>query len=205
MSISVMILNAAIAVGCALAIDFTPVPSITSMEPYLVVLDYYYLFWNLLALAVFFGLSPLMRKKRKELLKARLSAGEPTTDASMGNEWRLVEAALVGKGLFRETGLDMSMLSRKTGISKNRLSLVVNSVTGKSFNDYVNTIRVAEFKKIASSQAFSGNILEAAFEAGFNSKATFYNWIKKDLNESPTEYLKRLRSEALQSSVKSGA
>jgi AraC-like DNA-binding protein len=86
------------------------------------------------------------------------------------------------------------MLSRETGIPRNRISLVVNTVTGKSFNEYVNSARIIEFKKIVASPRFSGNILSAAFDAGFNSKAIFYNWIKKDSSESPSEYLRRLRS-----------
>jgi len=199
MSLCLIILNTAIAALCFLAIDLLPLPELLAMEPYLIVLDYYFLFWNLMAIAVFFMVVPLIRKKRKELLKARPSACEPTTDAAMEREWRLVEAALVGKGLFRKTGLDLSMLSRETGMPRNRLSLIVNSRTGKTFNDYVNSIRVDEFKKIASSQAFSGNILDAAFEAGFNSKATFYNWVKKNLNVCPSEYIKGLRSDQFES------
>jgi AraC-like DNA-binding protein len=205
MSLSAMILNSAIAIACALAVDLTPVPRVTSMETYLVVLDYYFLSWNLLALAVFFGLSPLIRKKRKELLKARLASENPSTDAAMDRDWRIVEAAVVGRGLFRKTGLDLSMLSRETRIPRNRISLVVKSVTGRSFNDYINSTRIAEFKRIASSPGFSGNILMAAFDAGFNSKATFYNWIKKDLNESPGEYIRRLRSDSPPSAIKGGA
>jgi AraC-like DNA-binding protein len=115
-------------------------------------------------------------------------------DAAMDGDWRIVEAAVVGRGLFRKTALDLSLLSRETRIPRNRISQAVKSVTGKSFNEYINSIRLAEFKKIVSSPGFSGNVLDAAFEAGFNSKATFYNWIKKELNESPSDYMQRLRS-----------
>jgi hypothetical protein len=99
----------------------------------------------------------LIRKKRKEALKGRLASESQSIDAALNRDWRIVEGAVVGKGLFRKPELNLSMLSRATGIPKNRISMVVN--------------------------------------AGFNSKATFYNWIKKYLNESPSEYLRRLRSD----------
>ena len=41
--------------------------------------------------------------------------------------------------------------------------------------------------------------IEAMFEAGFNSKATFYNWVKKNLNVCPSEYIKGLRSDQFES------
>jgi AraC-type DNA-binding domain-containing proteins len=194
-SLCAIILNFAIAVACVLTINLSHGTSLKEMEPYLVVFDCYFLLWNLLALAILFKLAPLILKKRKEALKTGLAPESRSPDIIMDRDWRLVEGAVVGKKLYRKSGLDLATLSRETGMPRNRISLVVNTVTGKTFSDYVNFMRIAEFKKIASSLEFSGNILGAAFEAGFNSKATFYNWIKKDLSESPTEYLRRLRSD----------
>jgi AraC-like DNA-binding protein len=203
-SLSATILNLAIAVACVLTINLRPGTSLKDMEPYLVVFDCYFLLWNLLALAVLFKLAPLILKKRKEAQRAGLAPESRSADITMDRDWRLVEGAVVGKGFFRKSELDLSMLSRETGIPRNRISLVVNTVTGKSFNEYINAARIMEFKKIVASPCFSGNILSAAFDAGFNSKATFYNWIKKDSNESPSEYLQRLRSDARPSSIHGG-
>ncbi len=178
-SLSAVILNVAIAVACVLAMDLGPAPSPASMETYLVVLDCYFLLWNLLALAVLFKLAPLILRKRREALKPGFAAESPSTDSTMDGDWRRIEGAIVGSGLFRKSALDLAMLSRETGIPKNRISLVVNTV--------------------------SGNILGAAFDAGFNSKATLYNWVKKDLDGSPSEYLRRLRSDTLPLGIDGGA
>ena len=72
------------------------------------------------------------------------------------------------------------------------LSFVINESKQKSFNDYVNSWRVEETKRLLS-QADKQDLglLEIAFDAGFNSKATFNRVFKQTTGLTPSEYRQR--------------
>lgn len=93
--------------------------------------------------------------------------------------------------LYKNPDLTLAELSQKLNIHPNVLSQVINSVEGKNFYDYINSQRVAEFKKLIllpENQKFT--LLSVAFECGFNSKTAFNRNFKKETGLSPSEYLK---------------
>lgn len=79
------------------------------------------------------------------------------------------------------------------GVSLNVLSYVLNKHMHQSFNDYVNELRVAEFKLKASDEHYSQLTLSAlAGECGFGSHASFFRTFKKITGITPNEYLQSL-------------
>ncbi len=89
--------------------------------------------------------------------------------------------------------LTLSDLAQKIEVHPNILSQVINSVEQKNFYDYINHMRIEEFKRLISlpeNQKFT--LLSLAFECGFNSKTSFNRNFKKATNLSPSEYLKQL-------------
>lgn len=93
------------------------------------------------------------------------------------------------KRLHLDPDLTLVSLARKAGIPRNRVSALLNTRFRKNFNDFVNAYRVDEAKRILS--ASSRSVLEAGFEAGFNSKAAFYAAFKRHARMSPGEYAKK--------------
>jgi AraC-like DNA-binding protein len=178
-------------IACTLAVNVSIAMGDGWREIDLLVMDFYFLAWNIICVAVFFGFNRIFLEKMKEAGRSRRVRVERPVDESMANDWEIIEGAVVGKRLFLKPQLDLSNLSRETRIPRNRVSAVVNRFSGKPFNDYVNSLRIAEFKRIVQAKGNSGNILAAAFDAGFNSKATFYEWFRKIERESPGDYLKR--------------
>jgi AraC-like DNA-binding protein len=60
---------------------------------------------------------------------------------------------------------------------------------GTGFNDLVNEARIAYAKALLSDPSSSGStILDIAYEAGFNSKTTFYALFKKSEGLTPSEF-----------------
>ena len=98
--------------------------------------------------------------------------------------------------LFKQEELSLSQLAALLGVHPNILSQVINSYEKKSFYDYVNTLRVEEFKELALDPENSRyTLLSLAFECGFNSKTSFNRNFKKITGLSPSAYLKEINVE----------
>ncbi|MFA6469150.1 MAG: helix-turn-helix transcriptional regulator [Bacteroidota bacterium] len=93
------------------------------------------------------------------------------------------------KKLFTDASLSLSQLAELLTISAHNLSEVINSQLGKNFYDFVNGYRLEEVKKgLADPAKQHLKILSIAFDAGFNSKATFNTLFKQQTGKTPSEY-----------------
>lgn len=98
------------------------------------------------------------------------------------------------KKFFLTPDLTLKMVADELDIHPNTLSQVINSVEQKNFFDYINTLRIEEFKErimIPENQKFT--LLGLAYECGFNSKTSFNRNFKNLTGQSPSEYLKENR------------
>ncbi len=103
-----------------------------------------------------------------------------------------LEALMARERLFTDPELTLVQLSERLGTNANHLSQVINMVGNKSFYDYVNALRIAEFTRIAGlpeNQKYT--LLHLALECGFNSKTSFNRNFKKHTGLSPSEFLAR--------------
>jgi len=83
-------------------------------------------------------------------------------------------------------------LAQKLNIPLRYLSQVINDSLNQNFYDFINSYRIKEaLKYLSDSGRDKMTILEILYEAGFNSKSTFYKVFKDHTGESPTEYKKR--------------
>ena len=97
---------------------------------------------------------------------------------------------------YKKEELSLAYLAQLLGIHSNNLSQVINTYEKKSFYDYINSLRIEEFKKLALLPENSRyTLLSLAFECGFNSKTSFNRNFKKITGESPSAYLKKLNVE----------
>lgn len=94
--------------------------------------------------------------------------------------------------LYLDPELNLSLLSKHTGLPQKTISLVLNQHLQKSFNEFVNGYRVEAFKQnILQLQQDNMTILAMAFDAGFNSQATFQRAFRSYTGMSPREYMTR--------------
>ena len=78
-------------------------------------------------------------------------------------------------------------LSRKLNTKPYLLTKTLNTVLNKKFTDYVNELRITEVKRLLQDpkdEKFT--LLALAFDAGFNSKASFNRAVKKITGKSPS-------------------
>lgn len=87
--------------------------------------------------------------------------------------------------------LNIDEIADALGLSRSNLYRKIKSLTDYSPNELIRTIRVKYAKQLLNSKAKS--ISEVAYEVGFSSPSYFAKCFKDFYNESPTEYLERIR------------
>ncbi len=110
------------------------------------------------------------------------------------------QAALISKELnrlmekeklFTESELTLAELAGRLNIHPNYLSQVINEKEETNFYDYINTLRIEEYKKLVlMPENKKYTILTLAYECGFNSKSSFNRYFKKVTGVSPSEYMR---------------
>jgi AraC-like DNA-binding protein len=120
------------------------------------------------------------QKYRKSGLSAEVAA---SLHRSLGDLMRQEK-------IFRESELSLSDLAARLNSPPNYLSQVINEREGKSFYDYINTLRVEEFKRLAAGpDGRKYTLLGLAQECGFNSKSSFNRYFKKVTGTSPSQFV----------------
>ena len=99
------------------------------------------------------------------------------------------------KKLFLTPELTLTMVAEELEVHPNTLSQVINTVEQKNFFDYINTLRIEEFKdRIQNPESRKYTLLSLAYECGFNSKTSFNRNFKNITGKSPSEYLKERKA-----------
>ena len=90
---------------------------------------------------------------------------------------------------YQEPELSLSSLAEKPDMHPHDLSKLINTVFKKNFNDFINEYRVRDVAAKMQDPAYDNiTLLGIAFEAGFNSKATFNRTFKQITGKSPAEF-----------------
>ncbi len=88
--------------------------------------------------------------------------------------------------------INLSSIAGHFKISSGYLSLLVNTHTGRSFNDYINKLRIETSKSMLIDELYGNYTIESiGIECGFNSKSNFYTAFKKYSGQTPNQYKKQ--------------
>lgn len=91
---------------------------------------------------------------------------------------------------FLDPRLTLRKMSVQLGIPSTKISQVINEKAGLNFNDFINSFRIEESKKLLLSDEFEKLTIDAiARMAGFNSRSAFYSAFRKHTGLTPREYL----------------
>lgn len=89
--------------------------------------------------------------------------------------------------------LSLNLLADELSVSPKHLSQIFNNSFQQNFYQFINSYRIEEVKKKLNdntSEQNKNNILEIAYEAGFNSKNTFNSAFKKHTGMTPSAFRK---------------
>ncbi len=122
-------------------------------------------------------------EQRKKYTKSGL--GE---DAAAALHAALI-ALMSGQERYRKSDLSIDDLAEELRVHPNHLSQVINQKEGKNFYDFVNSYRIAAFKrKIEARKNQRYTLLSLAFDCGFSSKSSFNRVFKKETGQTPSEF-----------------
>lgn len=88
---------------------------------------------------------------------------------------------------FLDNNLTLAGLAGQIKVSHHHLSQTLNEELGKSYGEYINSLRIVHSQKLLVEQP-NIKIEEIAEQAGFNSKSTFNTAFKKLTGQTPSQY-----------------
>ncbi|WP_299531445.1 AraC family transcriptional regulator [Ulvibacterium sp.] len=93
--------------------------------------------------------------------------------------------------IYKESDISLEMIAKRLDTTRHNASQVINEHFNMNFHELVNKYRIREAKDILNSdQKKNLNIIDIAYEVGYNNKVTFNKAFKKDTSLTPSEYQK---------------
>lgn len=89
--------------------------------------------------------------------------------------------------IYLDPLLDLKRLAKKLSLTSKQVSQVINENSGRNFNDFINTFRINRAMQLIV-EIRDKNIIDIAYEVGFNSKSTFNTAFKKVTGITPSQY-----------------
>lgn len=90
---------------------------------------------------------------------------------------------------YLDEDITLKDLASDIDIPSYHLSIIINEKLGQNFYTFINSYRIKEItRKLSDPENNKRNILDLAFESGFNSKSTFNNAFKNITGMTPTEF-----------------
>ncbi|QCX00850.1 helix-turn-helix domain-containing protein [Aggregatimonas sangjinii] len=99
--------------------------------------------------------------------------------------------------IYRENDINLQSLADRLNTTRHNTSQVINEHFDMNFHELINKYRIQEAKYMLGADAQRNlNIIDIAYEVGFNNKVTFNKAFKKDTKLTPSEY-QRVSASAL--------
>ncbi len=134
------------------------------------------------------------RSNKKKINLRRLRNRHPEIDLdSLREEVEKIKKLLREEKPYLNPKLTLNELASMLDMPSSHLSHVINDVMQMNFNDLVNSYRVDYIIRLMNDpENRKLTLLSLAYEAGFNSKASFFRVFKKQTGQTPSEYHKGL-------------
>jgi len=121
---------------------------------------------------------------------------KPSPAADLVQKGKWLRKAIETNLFYQDPELSLRSLAEALDMQPHELSRIINTAFGKNFNDFINEYRIREVTRKMKDTAYDRITLEGtAFDAGFNSRATFNRTFRQMTGKSPKEYKNDLKKE----------
>ncbi len=128
---------------------------------------------------------------KKEIVKYKNSG--LTTSFSTELKEELVKLLEVEK-VYRQNTIKLETIADRLGTTRHNASQVINEHFGLNFFELINKYRVEEAMELLRTNKDNLNIIDIAYEVGYNNKVTFNKSFKRFSNLTPSQFMKMERS-----------
>jgi AraC-like DNA-binding protein len=106
----------------------------------------------------------------------------------------VINQFLIEKKPFLQQKYSLRELASDVDIPVNYLSAFINRYHKMNYSDFINRYRISQSKEMILNGEWKYKTLEAiASDAGFNNRNTFTAAFRKEMGQSPSEYLKGIK------------
>jgi AraC-like DNA-binding protein len=103
-----------------------------------------------------------------------------------------LDSLMLNEQIYLQNDLTLSQVSDLLKTSTNNISWLLNNIYNSTFYDFINGYRIKEFlQKVEKKEHLSHTILALSMDSGFNSKSTFNKAFKREMNDTPSNYIRK--------------
>lgn len=135
-----------------------------------------------------------LTETKEEIRELSQQLEETKVEKSANNTKALferIEAVMIEKQLYLNPELDIKMLSEELCSSRTLISVCVNSITGKTFRQWLSEYRLSLFVEMLKEHS-EESIEELMLRCGYKDQSTFRRQFKSAYGITAGEYRKRL-------------
>lgn len=130
---------------------------------------------------------------KKQVVKYKNSGLTASFSTELKEELvRLLEVEKV----YRQNSIKLETIADRLGTTRHNASQVINEHFGLNFFELINKYRVEEAMELLRSNEENLNIIDIAYEVGYNNKVTFNKSFKRFSNLTPSQFMKLERGVA---------
>lgn len=156
----------------------------------------YYPFYILFAVIIIWTATAAFLRPQAAAIEQASSPARQPVPAELRAKGACLKKAMEANRYYEDPELNLNSLAEKVSMAPRELSKAINTVFKKSFNDFVNEYRVRDMVSKMQDPAYDNiTLLGIAFEAGFNSKATFNRAFKQITGKAPAEFKNNLEKD----------
>jgi AraC-like DNA-binding protein len=119
-----------------------------------------------------------------------------TADFSLELKDHLFDLLLNDK-IYKINNITLDMLAQKLETNRHNASQVINEHFHMNFFELINKYRIKEAQRLLEDENNHMNIIDIAYEVGYNNKVTFNKSFKKETAMTPTIYQENFKQKKL--------
>ena len=156
----------------------------------------YYPFYIFFAVIIIWTAMAAFLRPQTATLAHPASVLKPSLPAELKEKGAWLKRQMEANKYYEDAELSLSSLAGQLGLNPHELSRIINIALKKNYNDFINEYRVRDVAVKMQDPAYNRiTLLGMAFDAGFNSKATFIRAFKQLTGKNPAEYKRDLEKE----------
>ncbi len=131
----------------------------------------------------------ILRKYNENYLIEKYQKSGLTNALSEELKESLVKLFIEDK-VYKESNISLEILSNKLNTTRHNTSQIINEHFNMNFFELINKFRIKEAVNMFDDDVKGNlNIIDVAYEVGYNNKVTFNKAFKKEMSVTPSEYI----------------